>query len=753
MADKSLMKYFFPIVFFALAIALFAQEAPQLTITADQFSRSLDGKTTTASGAVEVIYGDTKLSCEEATVTATDPPEGWQATNDFADLLQYTDISFGKFHLTSPVWSIGGEKGDCQPGEDAHFARAFMTTCDREEPHYALVAKKINYHPKDRTFTAYHVTLRFFDVPILYFPILYGSTENSMGIIIRPGYSGKRGAYLRLGRAWPHGRDGSTELFVDGMTKRGLAIGEETRYETDQRIVTTDLYALHDQRPAETEDGWDRRFKSVDDRFRVHAYWREQFAENWSLRLNLDYLSDISMLADWFRHDWRHWGQPKSYASLDYQNTWLQGTLDFRPRINTFYTVSEKLPELRLEIPRIVPVESLPFVYSSSNSAGFYSMKWRNNERPRSTWLDPAEYNPELYGDPGDYSAFRADTLHTVQAPLELGDVFTLTPRASFRATAYSRTSRRGLSTEELANLVDADNPDKLHSTAPVVNYDRDGGSRTRFAYELGVEGNTKLFSDWSDTKVGWLGIDGLQHVVEPYFNYTWSPTPTVERDHLYFFDEIDRLEYQNFLRLGLDQHWRTRDTETRQTRTVLALENYLDIHHREGEESGRHWGDWGTRLTFQPSRSLRLLSTILYDVGEGQVHRGEVGFRYGREGEWSLSGRYIYRNDHLSRSAYSMGSTLADFTGESGYIKKYFETADTISGTLNIPLNSRTSLEIYGEYDFERHNTVAHTYTLTRQMHCWTLVGGFGWDYKDFEVILMLRLTAFPNVKIKMNI
>ena len=47
----------------------------------------------------------------------------------------------------------------------------------------------------------------------------------------------------------------------------------------------------------------------------------------------------------------------------------------------------------------------------------------------------------------------------------------------------------------------------------------------------------------------------------------------------------------------------------------------------------------------------------------------------------------------------------------------------------------------------------VEHTYTLTRQLHCWTFVGGFGWDYNDFEIMLMLRLTAFPNVKLGVNI
>jgi hypothetical protein len=32
-------------------------------------------------------------------------------------------------------------------------------------------------------------------------------------------------------------------------------------------------------------------------------------------------------------------------------------------------------------------------------------------------------------------------------------------------------------------------------------------------------------------------------------------------------------------------------------------------------------------------------------------------------------------------------------------------------------------------------------------------MVTGCGWDYGDFEFIIMLRLTAFPKVKIDMNI
>ena len=59
------------------------------------------------------------------------------------------------------------------------------------------------------------------------------------------------------------------------MTKRGIGLGEKTEYHTEGRDVVTNLYAIHDLDPAETERHYDRRFDSQDDRFRLKLYWRE----------------------------------------------------------------------------------------------------------------------------------------------------------------------------------------------------------------------------------------------------------------------------------------------------------------------------------------------------------------------------------------------------------------------------------------------------------------------------------------------
>ena len=732
----------------------------ELDVTADQVSYSAGSAEATADGNVVLVYQDVRLTCQhvhvnretgdysaQGEVEVTYAGRGTWHSEAIQGNLNDKRIQFGPFRLDGPVWHGGGEGGEGEALDSGEIRGAWLTTCELEKPHYTVNATRFRFHPKDKTFTATNATVRLFGIPVLYLPWLAGSTDNSAGLIIHPGYGGRLGASLRLGRVWKHGNNGDSRLYVDSMSKRGFGLGEKTVYHDETREVRTDLYAIHDWKPTETEKGWDRRFKRQEDRFRVHLYTREILAPGLTLRLNADWLSDISMLEDWFRRDWRHTGQPKSVASLDYDLGWLDAAIEARPRINSFYTVGERLPELRLNLPK-TPLFGSALLYDSATSAGYYTMKWRRNDRPR--LLDPARYNGDLFGDPDDYAAFRADTLHTIALPIDVREYVTLTPRASFRATSYSKSSRRRMTTEDLANLADADNPDAPYNTAPVRNYDDRGGARLRLATEFGLEARSRLSGDFGGLHEG-DSCPVFRHVVEPYLNYTYAPSPTQDRDHLYFFDEADRLQRQHFLRLGLDQRWgRVKDGALRPD---LTLESYIDMKMRRDDETDSHWGDLGNRLTLQTSSVFKTWGALLHDIGEGNLHRGEVGLQAGADEELHFSGRYIYRKRHLSASTYAMGASLLDLTGESSYVKKHFESADTISGTLFIPLTEGTSLEIYHEYDFERHCVAEHSYELTKQLHCWTLVAGVGWDYGDFRASLMLRLTAFPQVKIDMNL
>lgn len=764
----SLLKLIPVCVLFLMAALLPAQvarilpKADEIQIEAEELTHLQTSGDVKAKGKVVVTYGDLQMTADEASLNAntgefsasgdvkvTLKDQGsWQAPAIQGNI-QKKEFRFGPFRMDSEVWHAGGQSGSYAEDGDNVLSGGWLSTCELHHPHYRLSAKEIIHHP-DQTFTARHVTLRFGSVPVFYLPWVWGSTNtSSIGWIIKPGYSGKRGAYLQIGRVWQNETLGENKLYLDLMSKRGLGLGFDSDYTSAVRDLKIQLYGLLDRDTPETIPGYNRRFAAEDDRFRLNTYYRHELLPDLTLRLNVDYLSDIAMLEDWFRRDYRRFEQPKSFADLTYDHKYFSAGLNIRPRINEFNTAVESLPELRLIIPKIALGHS-PLHYNSENSLGYYRMKWRNFDLSRQFFIPPAEYLADLHTDPADYSSFRADTLHTFSLPLDLGSALTIAPRASFRATSYSRSSRSKLSTQDLADIIAAENHDHPHNQFPVKAYDDQGGSLTRLAAEFGLEMRSKFWSDWQESQLPSLQIGTWRHIVEPYLNYTFAPEPSEDRDNLYFFDSIDRLQRQHFLRLGLDQRWQTRQGD--RFRDLLRWQSYLDVHFDRGDESGRYPGDWGNRWEFDPRGDFGLRAVLLHDLGEGDIQRGEFGLRLGAEEALNGSLKYIYRNDHLSRSTYSMGSSLVDFTGESGYVKKYFETTDTISATVHFPINAKTQLDINAEYDLEKHRLSEHTYELSRQLHCWTMVLGVGWDNHDFQVMLMFRLTAFPKVKVDLD-
>ena len=734
----------------------------ELRIAADAIQHDRGTGQAVARGNVKINYGKLTLTADEASVNqttndftatgnvviATENSVSWR-TPAVKGNLETRAFQFGPYRLDSSVWHSGGSGGSNDESEHKVLQDAWLSTCDREHPHYRLCAGRI-VHSADGAFFARHVVVKFGSVPVLYLPFLWGSTDERRSFMIKPGYSSRKGGYLEVSRTWAIADLGESEMQLELMAQRGIGLGSQTHLETESQELDVNAYGILDSDPPETEPGYNRRFEETHDRYRLHSYYRNQLTDDLALRLNVDFLSDIDMLEDWFKRDFRRLQQPRSYLDLSYDQQHYSLGLAVRPRLNDFYTTVETLPELRLDVPRLA-IGELPLQYQSSTTAGYYSLKWRKFDLSRQAVLDDLVYDSERHDDPGDYQSWRGDTLHFLYLPLALEDRVSLTPRAGFRATYYSRTSRRRITENDLANVLEADNPDWTENTSPVVHYDEDGGARTRMAFEVGAELRTKLFRDWGGATADGLHLNRFRHVLEPYVNYTYAPEPSVDREHLLFFDETDRLTRQHFVRFGLDQRLLTRQEQRH--RTLLRLQSYADLHFDRGEESGRHGGDFGNRLDFTPRDDLRAWTTVVHDMGEGQIQRAEAGVGFGREDQLNFGIRYLFRNDHLSRSVWSMGSTLVDLSGESSYLKKRFESADIISGHVEVPLNPLTKLVAKAEYDLEKNTLSEHSYELHRQLHCWVMALGVGWDNSEFQAMIMFHLTAFPKVKLDLNL
>ena len=243
----------------------------------------------------------------------------------------------------------------------------------------------------------------------------------------------------------------------------------------------------------------------------------------------------------------------------------------------------------------------------------------------------------------------------------------------------------------------------------------------------------------------GWE-IDGLRHVVEPYVNYTYAPEPSETRDRLYFFDSVDRLLEQHFVRFGLNQRLQTRRSS--QIYTLASLRNYADFHFHK-EDDFRNLGDLGTKLDYYPRANLEWTGMLVADMGEPDLNRAETGFKVGDPKRFRTSLSYLYRNAYTAHSVYSMGSTLEDFGGDSALLARTFDRAHYLTLGFEFPINAKTSGRVRYEYDVVENRLARQAYEVLRDLHCW--MGGLRVeeDSGDIQVLLVLYLKAFPKVRI----
>ena len=178
-----------------------------LSITADHMEADVEKGVAYAKGKVQIRYGQLTVKANEASlnqdtkdfsakgdvVVSLDDGTAWAAQSVKGNLAT-NELSFGEYGFDGKVWHSGGSAGSNDKEGHKMLKDAWISTCDHYPmPHYRLSASEI-HHYEDNTFTAKHIVIRLGAVPIFYFPYMIGTTDGTAGMIIRPGYSGKRGA-------------------------------------------------------------------------------------------------------------------------------------------------------------------------------------------------------------------------------------------------------------------------------------------------------------------------------------------------------------------------------------------------------------------------------------------------------------------------------------------------------------------------------------------------------------------------------
>ncbi len=678
------------------------------------------------------------------------------------------------------------EYGIRKPGGELIVKNAKLTSCEylkSDHEHYSLSCATAKIYPRNGVnefgFSGYNpdvgehhvfmtgVTMKVMGLPVFWMPFMYKPPDESPGLFqFRGGYAKNWGGFISVSKRFQLSEDPYilTKVMLDWYSLRGVGYGLDTDINTENSKTNIFGYSIYDIRPTQRyKNDSSRRMEIPHGRYNFRITNLTHITPRLDFRGRFELLSDIYFRDEFFKDKASAYPQPITFGALEYQGDSFSTSLYIRARVNDFYTTVERLPEFSINVPRRELFKNI--YYQGDMTLGYYKMKWRDFDKPRTTGN---------FVDPEDYEAGRLDSLHFLYYPMKLGWL-SIVPRAGVRFTAYSNSSKGALGPNEVATLFIVDSPEG-NSGLSVKNYDDNGGSKGRFIAELGIQASTKISRSWQNVKSAYWRLDGIRHIMEPYVNYTFVTDPSESRDHLYYFDEVDRITEQNFVRLGVKNRLQTRrgDFGAERIYTWLSMENYIDYRFKTQDDFEK-MGDLGTRLTFTPHQDITFDTTLLLDTGQSNDHNAKTS-RHGRlEGRKGISNKwinrwessiqyriiedvvtrfsYIYKDQYASQSNYSMGSTLSNF--DTGTMFNNFNVGRTqlfrfgIDFPITMDRKTRGAYEI--NYDIEEGAIRDQRLRIMRSLHCWQLavelIAERTWDSKDgsdidYSVMATLTLT-----------
>lgn len=549
-------------------------------------------------------------------------------------------------------------------------SRATMTTCDYEQPHYRLEATRAEIWPGSHV-RLYNVTLRLGNVPVFWFPVMAWSLKDDQTapVAVVVGQGSREGFFILTRTRVAINQNIHATFRVDERTKRGPGVGVDLDYYY-YGTVQGGLkgYYTRDSSPT---DEVDRLFGRTIPSNRYRAEWqhKQQFQNDVDLTVNIVKQSDTDFMADFFPSRYEREGEPDSVVDVTKRGENYTLSALARPQLNPFYAEVERVPEARWSVNR-VRIGQTPLFYEGESSAGYYhNVAGRTND-------------PLFQG-----SSPRADTFHQLVLPQQYFGWLSIIPRVGVRATYYLNAPEGAPDTNEVHRL----------------------------SMNAGLESSFKVSRTWEDVESKLWDIHGLRHILEPFVDYQWVPSPSIDPNDLSQFDTyrfmtlkdgsrmlvtrysaldfpantaIDALGRQNVARFGVRQKLQTR--RNGQPWDLVTLDLWTDYNFEE-TAMGKDFSDLFTTLRLSPSRwwavdagarfafreeKFRELNTalVLHDQDRWRL---DIGTRYLENDSNLVGGMVSYRMTRHWRFIMNQRMDMQDGTWEEQEYMLQQETHD----------------------------------------------------------------------------
>ena len=680
-------------LFFSFAAGAAAEEVKgdklPIVVNGDKVQYDHANKMVTGTGNVSITYQDIKMTCDTITVNI-EKKEGlaeggvtlYQQGNVFrADTISYNfEDKTGKLiegEMDMPPW-YGKAASIDKTGEDEFkLRRSYVTTCEYEIPHYRLEARTIKVYLEDRV-TAWNVLFFVGDTPIMYIPYYnHPLKDNLPQVNVVPGHNDEWGAYLLSSWRYFYHPDSKGHLHLDWRSKRGFGEGLDYKYGLGKfGKGYTRLYYIDDKEPGSGLP--DKR-------------WRTQLRHRWDIGRDtlmageFNRLSDEDFLKDfYYKEEYELDNQPETYLTLIGARENYTMSFLYKPKVNDFFTVTERLPEAKLDIRKLRLFDHLNLYYKNNSSVVVLNRSFAND-------VDG--------DDAGDsYDATRADTYNELSYPFRLFGFLSLNPYIGSRQTFYTE---------------DAHGNDNI--TRNLFNAGLDLYMRNYRIYDL-------------ETDFLNLDINKLRHLIIPSARYAYIREPKTDPEDLLQFDSIDELRRRNSVELSLQHKLQTkRRKENSAWKTVDLLSFIVKTEYLflDDFSQDNKLLDIDYDLEVRPYPWLRIDADAHLDRGNKEIDALNADFHVtkAKDREFGMGYRYEKHENSQITGYYNFDVNPENWKRHWGF-------------------------SIYERYELQEKQFQEQQYTITKDLHCWTSEFTCRIeDEKDYTFWLIFRLKAFPDI------
>ncbi len=612
--------------------------------------------------------------------------------------------------------------------ENGYLIRnGIFTTHDSPRPDFHLRARKIRVYEKDRVIFQY-VTAYVGNVPVFWWPYLYQSLNDAFSFTVSPAYLSSWGPSLLTQVTFPITEDIKGRVRLDYRGRRGLALGFESSIDygkdndSSARIKT---YYLQDQNPLLNETATPRKDVPTG-RYRLSLEDRTNFSDDIYGIANLTKLSDPFVMQDFYQGEFRINPVPDNVIALTKTDPFYTLTGIARFQANEFFSTTERLPEVVLDVKRHALFGG-PIFYEGET--GFANLRLQF----------PQDSGFENYG------TTRFDTFHQLTYPNTYFGWLSIVPRVGFRGTYYGKTWDLGSTT-----FMPPSNPlvpDFILPPPTLANPVKFDGDTFRTVFNTGTEASFKISQKWENVQSRAFGLDGLMHVIQPFTNFSYvsengpNPTsilgldrfePSTQLRAIDFpqFTSIDSIDSWTVWRLGVRNRLETRRDD--QTITWFELDSFLDVNF-DNPYDRTDYSNFNNNIRFTPLpwMSLSVNSQVpAFAKGFTEVDT-TMSVQPMANVQLSVAHRYLNSNPFFDNSSLFVVG---------GYYR----------------INDNWSLGVQEQYEGATGVLEQQRYSIYRDLSSW--VASFGGVIRDnagsreYGVIFTLTLKAFPKFGFDVN-